>query len=40
MTASTSPKRLSIVVSENTQFVGVTYHDCYHVDGYVCTDPV
>jgi hypothetical protein len=29
-----------IEVEENTQLAGVTYHDCYHVDGYACTDPV
>jgi hypothetical protein len=28
----------AIVASENTQLAGVTYHDCDHVDGYVCTD--
>jgi hypothetical protein len=29
-----------LVVEENTAFAGVTYHDCYRVDGYVCTEPV
>jgi hypothetical protein len=29
-----------VAAEENTQLAGVSYHDCYHVDGYVCVDPV
>ena len=29
-----------LFVEKNTELAGVTYHDCYYVDGYVCTEPV